>query len=281
MVTAAQPVVAASAASTAKCWLPMLLLLVAQFGCGAVLAKTAATTKPAAAGAVTPQQIRLTTLDWAPYTGARLPGGGEVTQLLSTVLAELGYQLHVDFLPWPTAVAQVKSGVNGQRGYYPEYQLNDPTLLISGAIGYSELGLVETIEQPLLLTSFLQLQPYRFGVVQDYLNASDLDQLIAAKKLQPVVNLSDRDNVLQVARGELAAAVIDKRVLQYLLRHDPEVKNVAAGRVQFSQSLREHKSLHLVMPDNPANKRLIQQINQQLQRHKIRFLATAAPARSD
>lgn len=279
MVTAARPAAGGLTASRTYRWLCMLLLLVTQFGGPVVQAKPAAATRSAAPSASPPQLIRLTTLDWAPYTGASLPGGGETTQLLSNVFAELGYQLHVDFLPWATAVAQVKSGVNGHRGYYPEYQLDDPALLLSGAIGYSEIGLVEAIEQPLLLTTFLQLQPYRFGVVQDYLNARELDQLIAAKKLQPVVNLSDRENVLQVARGELDAAVIDSRVLQYLLQHDRELKTAAAGRVQFSQSLREHKSLHLVMPDNPANKALIQQLNQQLQRQKTRFLPTSGSAR--
>jgi len=222
--------------------------------------------------ASTEQTVRLTSLDWAPYTGAALPDGGETTQLLRQVFAEMGYQLQVDFLPWNNAVAQVRSGANGHLAYYPEYPLQDPKLLLSGAIGYSELGLVESVDKPLLLTNFLALSRYRLGVVQDYLNMTELDLLIAAKTLKPRVNGSDKDNVLQVARGELDAAVIDKRVLQYLLKYDADVKATATGRVQFSQSLREHKSLHLVFLANRKNRKLIQQLNQQLQRHKTQFL---------
>lgn len=221
--------------------------------------------------------MRLTSLDWAPYTGADLPEGGETTRLLRQVFAEMGYQLQVDFLPWNHAVAQVRSGANGHLAYYPEYPLQDPKLLLSGAIGYSELGLVESTEKPLLLTNFLALANYRFGVVQDYLNMSELDLLIAANTLKPQVNLSDKDNVLQVARGQLDAAVIDKRVLQYLLKYDAEVKASALGRVQFSQSLREHKSLHLVFLANKKNRKLIQEFNQHLLRHKTQFLP-AIPA---
>lgn len=223
------------------------------------------------------QTIRLTSLDWAPYTGVNLPDGGETTRLLRQVFEEIGYQLQVDFLPWNQAVNQVMSGVNGHLAYYPEYPVKDKKLLLSGAIGYSELGLVESKDRPLLLTSFLALANYRFGVVQDYLNMSELDRFIAAKTLQPKVNLSDKDNVLQVARGELDAAVIDKRVLHYLLKYDPEVIAAAAGRVQFSQSLREHKSLHLVFLANPKNRRLVEKFNQQLQRHKMKFLPSNAP----
>ncbi|MBU2278020.1 MAG: transporter substrate-binding domain-containing protein [Gammaproteobacteria bacterium] len=224
--------------------------------------------------------IRLTSLDWAPYTGANLPEGGEITRLLRQVFTGLGYQLQVDFLPWNQAVSQVNSGVNGHLAYYPEYPLQDPKLMLSGAIGYSELGLVELVNKPLLLTRFSALANYRFGVVQDYLNMSELDRLIAAKTLQPIVNRSDKDNVLQVARGELDAAVIDRRVLQYLLQHDPQVKALAAGRVQFSQSLREHKSLHLVFRANAHNRKLIQKFNQQLQRQKTQFLPTNTPSQT-
>jgi polar amino acid transport system substrate-binding protein len=224
--------------------------------------------------------IRLTSLDWAPYTGATLPNGGETTELLRQVFLDIGYQLQVDFLPWNNAVNQVLKGEHGYVAYYPEYPVQDPKLLLSGAIGYSELGLVELKEKPLLLTSFLTLANHRFGVVQDYLNMTELDLLIAAKKLRPRVNRSDKDNVLQVATGELDAAVIDKRVLHYLLKNDAEVQAAAAGRVQFSQSLREHKSLHLVFVDTPQNRRLVQKFNQQLQQRKVQFLPKAPAIKS-
>jgi len=224
--------------------------------------------------------VLITSLDWAPYTGAALPEGGETTRLLRQVFTAMGYQVQVDFLPWSQSVALVMSGTQGHLAYYPEYPIQDPKLLQSGAIGYSELGLVERVDNPLLLTSFLALGNYRFGVVQDYLNMSELDQLIAAKTLKPTVNRADKDNVLQVARGELDAAVIDNRVLQYLIQHDAEVKAVAKGKVQFSQSLREHKSLHLVLLANPKNRNFVREFNQQLQRHKTQYLPknTAGPS---
>ncbi|WP_306523571.1 transporter substrate-binding domain-containing protein [Rheinheimera sp.] len=217
--------------------------------------------------------LKLTSLEWPPYTGADLEGQGEVTLLLRTLLTELGYQLQVDFLPWPAAVAKVRHGKEGHLGYFPEYPLTDPDYLLSVAIGYSELGLIEQRDNPLLLTDVRQLSTLRFGVVQDYLNMVKLDALIATGELKPLISQSDRDNVLKVLNGELDTAVIDNRVLQYLLQYDGQIKRKAADSLQFSQSLKEHKSLHLVLKNTPQNVELMKKINQKVRLYKTRFFS--------
>lgn len=216
-------------------------------------------------------QIKLTSLDWPPYTGETLPGQGEVTVLLRQVMADLGYQLQVDFLPWPVAVAKVRAGAEGHQGYFPEYPVADSNYLMSAAIGYSEVGLVERRDKPLLFTGVKELAGVRFGVVQDYLNMEELDAMIAAGQLKPVVSASDQDNVRKVLRRELDTAVIDKRVLSYLLQHDPTLQK-AAESLQFSQSLRENKSLHLVLKNTPQNAELIKKFNQKIRQYKTRFI---------
>jgi polar amino acid transport system substrate-binding protein len=216
-------------------------------------------------------QIKLTSLDWPPYTGEKLTGQGEVTVLLRQVMADLGYQVQVDFLPWPLAVAKVRSGTEGHQGYFPEYPVTDPGYLMSAAIGYSELGLVERRDKPLLLTDFSQLSAIRFGVVQDYLNMAELDEMIAAGQLKPVITTSDINNVQKVISGQLQAAVIDKRVLNYLLLHEPSIQQ-SASLLQFSQSLRENRSLHLILKNTAQNAEIIKKFNQKIRQYKTRFI---------
>lgn len=220
------------------------------------------------------EQIKLTSLDWPPYTGQQLPGQGEVTVLLRQVMADLGYQLQIDFLPWPVAVAKARSGAEGHQGYFPEYTVTDPGYLMSAAIGYSELGLVERRDAPLLLTDFSQLSAVRFGVVQDYLNMTKLDEMIAAGQLKPVITTSDINNVLKVINGQLQAAVIDKRVFNYLLLHEPSIQQ-SAHLVQFSQSLRENRSLHLILKNTAQNAEIIKKFNQKIRQYKTRFIDPA------
>lgn len=48
--------------------------------------------------------LLLVTGEFTPYTGKALPGGGETTRLVTTLLQEAGYpELKVDYLPWPRA----------------------------------------------------------------------------------------------------------------------------------------------------------------------------------
>lgn len=216
-------------------------------------------------------QIKLTSLDWPPYTGDKLPGQGEVTVLLRQVMADLGYQLQIDFLPWPVAVAKARSGAEGHQGYFPEYPFTDPGYLMSAAIGYSELGLVERRDKPLLLTDFTQLSTVRFGVVQDYLNMTKLDEMIVAGQLKPVITTSDINNILKVINGQLQAAVIDKRVFNYLLLHEPSIQQ-SAHLLQFSQSLRENRSLHLILKNTAQNAEIIKKFNQKIRQYKTRFI---------
>lgn len=217
--------------------------------------------------------LKFSTLEWPPYTGASLHGQGETSLLLQRVFRQMGYQVQVDVMPWSDAMALVNQQQQGFRGFFPEYPLTDPRYIQTAAIGYSELGLVEPVQAPLLLTSVQQLTRLKIGVVEGYLNMPELDTLIAAGKIRPVRNLTDRHNILQVAAGQLDAAVIDKRVLNYLLQHDSELAAVAA-RVQFSQSLTEHRSLHLVLPANPANQALVNAFNQQLARSKNQYIGS-------
>lgn len=217
--------------------------------------------------------LKLSTLEWPPYTGSKLPDQGETSQLLTRVFQYLGYQVQIQVMPWAEAMAVVNQSKHGFRGFFPEYPLSDARYLQSTAIGYSEIGLVESVKKPLLLTSMLQLATLKVGVVAGYLNMAELDLLIAQGKVRPVRNQSDQHNILQVATGKLDAAVIDKRVLQYLLKHDAELAPLAA-QVQFSQSLIEHRSLHLVLPANPENQALLLRFNQALGSIKNQYVGS-------
>ncbi len=239
----------------------------------AVASQVSATQQADGQKQTTAPLLKFSTLEWPPYTGATLPGQGETSLLIQRIFQQLGYQVQVDVMPWSDAMALVNQQQQGFRGFFPEYPLTDPRYIQTAAIGYSELGLVEPVQAPLLLTSVQQLTRLKIGVVEGYLNMPELDRSIAAGNIRPVRNLTDRQNILQVAAGQLDAAVIDKRVLNYLLQHDAEVAAVAT-KVQFSQSLTEHRSLHLVLPANPANQALVNAFNQQLVRSKNHYLGT-------
>ena len=218
--------------------------------------------------AVVAEPVRLASLDWPPYAGHQLEQQGETSILLRQVFAAMQLEVQTEFLPWSRAIRASESPGALYAGYFPEYQTDNPNFLLSDSLGISELGFVEATAKPLAQLSGAVLAKYRLGVVQDYVNLTVVDQMIARGQLTPQLAFSDRQNILKVALGRLDLAVIDRRVLIYLLEHDAEVKRLATDKVQFNASLTELKTLHLALRNEPEHKLLIEKFNQYLQKVK-------------
>jgi polar amino acid transport system substrate-binding protein len=223
---------------------------------------------PTSVWAVVAEPVRLASLDWPPYTGHQLEQQGETAVLLRQVFAAMQQEVQTEFLPWSRAIrASEKTGAL-YAGYFPEYQTHNPKFILSDSLGVSELGFVEATAKPLGQLNVALLSGLQLGVVQDYVNLTVVDQMIGRGQLTPQLAFSDRQNILKVALGRLDLAVIDRRVLAYLLEHDAEVKRLAADKVQFNASLTELKTLHLALRHEPAHLLLIEKFNQHL--HKVK-----------
>lgn len=56
--------------------------------------------------------LLLATGEFTPYTGKALPGGGETTRLVTTLLKEAGYrEIELDYLPWPRGYHLTRNGL--------------------------------------------------------------------------------------------------------------------------------------------------------------------------
>lgn len=229
---------------------------------------------PASVLAAVTEPVRLASLDWPPYTGHQLEQQGETAVLLRQVFAAMQLEVQTEFLPWSRAIrASEKKGAL-YAGYFPEYQTHNPKFILSDSLGVSELGFVEATAKPLGQLNVALLSGLQLGVVQDYVNLTMVDQMIDNGQLTPQLALSDRQNILKVALGRLDLAVIDRRVLVYLLEHDAEVKRLATDKVQFNASLTELKTLHLALRSEPAHQLLIEKFNQYLQKVRPNSSAT-------
>lgn len=229
-----------------------------------------------------PKLIRLASLDWPPYTGYLLAQQGETTMLVRQVFSAMGMELHTEFYPWSRAIRNSEKPGSVYAGYFPEYQTHNPGFILSDSVGVSELGFVEAKAKPLGRLSFIRLPQLRLGVVQDYVNLTEVDQMIGRGQLTPELAFSDRQNILKVALGRLDLAVVDRRVLMYLLQHDNEVKRLAEGKVYFNDSLTELKTLHIAFRLGAENLQLVKEFNQQLQKlssihSKGKLQPTASP----
>lgn len=197
------------------------------------------------------ETFRLTTLEWCPYTCPSLPGGGATTEILRTALGSQGHGLEVDILPWKRAV-QLARRDPSLAGYYPEYSSASLGSGISPPIGHGPLGIAERRDHPLRFQTVADLSGHRLGTVEGYLNTPALDAGIASG-LQPAEStVSDLSNLLKLGAGRIDGAVIDGRVMAYLMAFDPALRPTS-GRLLFNSVILEEKTLHVVFsPSGPG-----------------------------
>lgn len=186
--------------------------------------------------------VKLTSLEWPPYAGEKLPSQGAVVEAARQAFASQGYRLDVDFFPWQRAVALAKDGSHD--GYFPEYFMQTDEWLLSESIGTGPLGLVESKAKPITWQTLADLKPLKIGVVSGYVNTVDFDAMVEKKELSVDAANDDATNLRKLVGGRLDAAVIDSYVLNYMLGTDPKLAD-AKGVLQMNAKLLEEKTLHI------------------------------------
>src|SRR5690606_41510265 len=60
------------------------------------------------------KQIKLATLEWPPYVGKKLKQQGYVHEVVVTALERVGYEVQIQYVPWPRALREVSLGEIGR-----------------------------------------------------------------------------------------------------------------------------------------------------------------------
>ena len=69
--------------------------------------------------------IKLSSLDWPPYTGPSLADKGATAAVVKAAFEAAGYKVQIDFFPWERAVFLARDPSSGYAGYFPEYYSTD------------------------------------------------------------------------------------------------------------------------------------------------------------
>jgi len=127
-------------------------------------------------------------------------------------------------------------------GYFPAYfsKERDSSCHLSKAMGASVLGIATLKNSPVKWTKLSDLESYRIGVVDGYLNGAEFDAAIKDKRQAVEVAPSDATNIAKLRAGKIRGIVIDKNVLDYTL-----FKLKDKGTVVFSPKPIAKLSLHV------------------------------------
>ncbi|MBP7336779.1 ABC transporter substrate-binding protein [Niveispirillum sp.] len=209
--------------------------------------------------------VRLTSLDWPPFSGPDLPNRGLSTAIVERTLARAGLMLEVEFLPWQRAVTTGLKA-QGRAGYFPEYRtaaLDQGQCLLSNPIGSSPLGFAERVAAPVDWRGLADLAGRRIGTVRGYVNTDGFDRAVADGRLIAEPAVDDATNLRKLAAGRLDLVVIDANVLAHLLSTDPALRPLRAA-LRFNPRLLEDKSLHVCFRPGAEGEALRRRFNRAL-----------------
>ena len=218
------------------------------------------------------ETVKLTSLEWPPYTSASMKEQGASVAVAKAAFAAMGHELVVDFYPWKRAVHLAKEGKKYD-GYFPEYFAEElkQDFVLSDPMGSGPLGFAELKSNPVTWASLEDLKKYKVGVVSGYVNTTEFDQMVASKAIKASEASDDVKNLLKLSSGRSDLAVVDKNVLSYLLASDPKLK-AKAGDIQFNASLLEDKQLYVCFKKGAKGEKWANILNEGLKKIDVQAI---------
>ncbi|MCF2907099.1 transporter substrate-binding domain-containing protein [Pseudoalteromonas sp. DL2-H2.2] len=214
------------------------------------------------------ETVYLTSLDWPPYSGKSLSEQGASVAVAKAAFAAEGHTLVVEFYPWSRAVKSASTKDSKYVGYFPEYHYDTSEFVFSDPMGTGPLGLVQNVSAPINYSSVGDLSGKRIGVVQDYVNTKELDEMIASGSIKGEAVPSDVLNIKKVAAKRIDAAVIDSNVLKYLLKSDASLSSVQS-KVAMHPTLLQDKQLFVAFRNDAQGQKWQQIYNAGLKKIDI------------
>ncbi|MEF2230302.1 MAG: transporter substrate-binding domain-containing protein [Pseudodesulfovibrio sp.] len=213
--------------------------------------------------------VILTSLDWPPYSGPSLPGGGVSGEVVRAAFSRMGYRVDVRYLPWKRAVDQARTDPDVS-GFFPEYDsgLRDEGFVYSGAIGASPVGFVEVRDRPVNWDTLEDLARYRVGTVKGYVNTESFDRMAASGAFEVDSSVSDLLNLRKVMAGRVDLAVADVNVFRYLARTDLALSQ-ERHRLRVNPRLLGVNTLHVCFRKGPEGEALLKIFNEGLDRLSV------------
>lgn len=221
------------------------------------------------ASAASAADYKMTSLDWPPYTGEKLPAMGASSAVVAEAMKAAGHGVKIEFHQWSRALNLAKSDP-AYVAIFPEYYSKERAAesLFSDPIGTGPLVFVERKTAPITWTTYDSLKGKKIGVVKDYTNTDELDAKIASKTLTADVAPDDVKNILKLAAGRLDVAVIDVNVFNFLIKNDASVKAVA-DQLQINAKTLEDKKLYVAFQKSPEGEAALKAFNQGLKKVNI------------
>jgi len=169
-----------------------------------------------ASNLVAEETWKIASLNWQPYSGAKLINQGNSIQKLRELLRKEGIRLIVEFYPWKRA--QLKAKGDDFVGYFPAWPEEvTEGFFASPIIDMSEIGILKHSQSDVSFSDVDELfKKYHVGIVKTYAYPKVIDD--AMKKYPDHVEgaISEVALLKKLSAGRHPVAITDPNVMLYL-----------------------------------------------------------------
>ncbi|MCP4355777.1 MAG: amino acid ABC transporter substrate-binding protein [Proteobacteria bacterium] len=187
--------------------------------------------------------IKFTSLEWPPFSGKTLRQEGAFIAVVRAAYEAMGYKIKVTFLPWNQAIQSVKDS-NEYTGVFCVYESNNrrEEFILSEPIGSSPIGFAQHNEAKISWSKLKDLKKYRIGVGAGYVNSIEFDTMVKERKINTEENIDDATSLRKLVMKRLDLVVIDKNVMNHILKYNETLKSEASS-LSFNKKILEDKKL--------------------------------------
>ena len=223
-----------------------------------------------------PNVVRLTSLEWPPYSGQALRQQGATAAVIRAAFSAVGYRVEIEYFPWARAVRMAREESHQYHGYFPEYfdQANTEDFIYSSPVGSGPLGFAEHAANPIIWSSYEDLQKFKIGVVLGYLNTPKFDAMVSKGLIKTDVAPNDLSNLQKLEAGRIDLAVIDRFVFEALKRTAPQLADKKQN-LAFNPRLLDEKALFVCFRKGSEGQRLERDLARGLKKINVQAIIAA------
>ena len=193
---------------------------------------------------------KVTSLEWPPFCGEKLPDGGSGVKALRDSLKAEGIELKVEFYPWTRAIATAKKPEYA--GFYAAWPEDvGEGFSASGALFRSPLVIIQNKNAPFKFNGLDDLKGKSIAIVQDYGNTKEFNQMVASGAIRGESGIDDVTGVKKLEAKRVEGMIIDINVLKYILKFD---RKSAASSIVVNGTWKAEKDLLLAVNNASPNK---------------------------
>jgi polar amino acid transport system substrate-binding protein len=209
------------------------------------------------------KDLKITTIDWAPYTGKNLSGQGTAIKAFKLLAQEAGINVTFEFMPtWEMAVeTSKKDGYDGFYAGWPEDVIDG--YFSSKSIFLSPIGFAEAKSSPVTWRKLEDLKGKKIIIVKDYAYPKEVTEFLDTGEVTVIKASNDIEGIKMLGLGTADLFVTDPFVLFHLIDNVPDL-NKYKNKIIFNSRPIKMNGLIIVLKDNKKNREISKELDKAL-----------------